>query len=56
MEQPSNLLLSEVEAHVANIYTLRISARHVYHDYQHTRDVVEAVRQIADGYALSDKE
>jgi predicted metal-dependent HD superfamily phosphohydrolase len=56
MEQPSNFLLSEVEAHVANIYTLRISARHVYHDYQHTRDVVEAVRQIADGYALSDKE
>lgn len=56
MEQQSNQLLKEVEAHVANIYTQRISARYVYHDYQHTRDVVEAARQIAEGHQLNEKD
>ncbi len=49
-------LLEEVEAIVADHFTKSISAEYVYHDYQHTRDVVEAVRLIGEGYMLSEKE
>lgn len=56
MEEPEKSLLTEVEADVADHFTKFISAEYVYHDYQHTRDVVEAVKLIGEGYELSAKE
>ena len=56
MEEYQKTLLEEVEADVADHFTRYISAEYVYHDYQHTRDVVEAVKLIGEGYALSPKE
>ena len=56
MEEYQKTLLEEVEADVADHFTKYISAEYVYHDYQHTRDVVEAVKLIGEGYALSPKE
>ena len=56
MEEPEKSLLIEVEADVADHFTKFISAEYVYHDYQHTRDVVEAVKLIGEGYNLSEKE
>ena len=53
MDQPKKSLLEEVESDVADHFTKFISAEFVYHDYQHTRDVVEAVKLIGEGYMLS---
>ena len=56
MQESKNNLLEEVEAMVADHFTKFISAEYVYHDYQHTRDVVEGVKLIGEGYMLSDQE
>ena len=56
MDEPKKSLLEEVATDVADHFTKYISAEFVYHDYQHTRDVVEAVKLIAEGYMLSEKE
>lgn len=56
MDQSKKNLLAEVESDVADHFTKYISAEYVYHDYQHTRDVVEAVKLIGEGYMLSENE
>lgn len=53
--QTQNELLTAAEAYVADFYKAHFSEKYVFHDFQHTKEVVEATAQIAAGYELSEK-
>lgn len=56
MTEAQKDLLKEVENHVEQFYQEQIPGEFVYHNFNHTRDVVEAVNFIGNGYDLTDKE
>lgn len=56
MVQTHNELVEAARAHVAAFYEKNISDEYVFHDFQHVSEVVEAARQIAAGYALTERE
>ena len=49
-------LLQEVEQFVKNIFNTRVSPAFVFHDFQHTKDVVRASKEIASTYQLTEEE
>src|SRR5688572_10798880 len=49
-------LLQEVQQFVKNIFATRVSPAFVFHDINHTRDVVRACEEIGSRYQLSDEE
>ncbi len=49
-------LLQEVQQFVKNIFATRVSPAFVFHDINHTRDVVRACEEISSRYQLSDEE
>jgi len=51
-----NDLLVEVEAYVRRFFDECISKDYVYHDFEHTQDVVRAVEEIGLPYQLSERE
>lgn len=55
MEVQNNLLLA-VEAHVTDFFSKHISDKYVYHDFQHTKYVVQGVNKIGEGFKLSEKD
>lgn len=56
MAQTMQSLLAATEDHIGTFFQERISSDFTYHDLQHTRYVVDATLQIADGYELTEKE
>ncbi|GGI28615.1 Pycsar system effector family protein [Pedobacter mendelii] len=46
----------DVEKHVNNYFNTHQDSRLVYHNLQHTKDVVDATHQIANHYQLNDEE
>jgi len=51
-----NQLQTDVEKHVINYFNTHQDSRLVYHNLQHTKDVVKASHQIANHYQLSDED
>lgn len=49
----NNNILVTTETHIVNFFKESISAEYVFHDLQHTKNVVEAVAQIGAHYQLS---
>ena len=49
-------MLLDVEAHVEQYIQEQVGAQFVYHNFQHTCAVVEAVIELADHYELNDQE
>ncbi len=49
-------LLQEVQQFVKNIFATRVSPAFVFHDINHTRDVVRACEEIGSRYSLSEEE
>ena len=49
-------LLQEVQQFVKNIFATRVSPAFVFHDINHTRDVVRACEEIGSYYPLTDEE
>lgn len=45
-------LIADAESYVGDFYKAHFSEKYVFHDFQHTREVVEATKQIAVGYPL----
>lgn len=56
MVHTQNTLIAAAEAYVAEFYRTHFSDKYIFHDFQHTREVVEATKQIAAGYELSEQE
>ena len=56
MMQTTKNLLEEVELYIKKFYEERISPEYVYHNFEHIREVVDAINQIAAGYDLTEKE
>lgn len=56
MVHTQNTLIAAAEAYVAEFYRTHFSDKYIFHDFQHTKEVVEATRQIAAGYELSEQE
>jgi hypothetical protein len=54
---PSNQkLLQEVQHFVKNIFSTRVSPAFVFHNIDHTRDVVKACQEIGNQYPLTEEE
>ncbi len=53
MVQIEQDLVAAAESYVGDFYKAHFSDKYVFHDFQHTREVVEATKQIAAGYPLS---
>jgi HD-GYP domain-containing protein (c-di-GMP phosphodiesterase class II) len=49
-------LLQEVQQFVKNVFATRVSPAFVFHNIDHTRDVVKACQEIGSQYSLSDEE
>ena len=56
MVHTQNTLITAAEAYVAEFYRTHFSEKYIFHDFQHTKEVVEATKQIVAGYELSDQE
>lgn len=54
MTNPS--ITAEAESYIKSFFETRVSPDYKYHDLQHTRLVVEAVQDIAQGYDLTEEE
>ncbi|MEL6923781.1 MAG: HD domain-containing protein, partial [Bacteroidota bacterium] len=55
MQLDTNIIAS-VEQHVVEHFAQKMPDVFVYHDLQHTRNVVGAIVEIAEGYELTNKE
>ena len=56
MVEVENPLLEACAEHVQAFFEEKISSDYVYHDFQHTRYVVDMALHIAEGYELTEKE
>lgn len=56
MMQSQNGLLADTETFVRQFFRDHFPPEFVFHDFPHTRNVVEAARQIGAGYDLSEKD
>lgn len=56
MIQTQNTLVAAAETYVAEFYRTHVSDKYIFHDFKHTKEVVEAARQIASEYEISDRE
>ena len=56
MTPSSQKLLQEVQQFVRNIFATRVSPAFVFHNIDHTRDVVKACEEIGRQYSLSEEE
>ncbi len=56
MEVEKSLILTTVETHARQYIPERVPERYVYHDLQHTLNVVNSSREIAGYYPLSEEE
>lgn len=56
MVNTENKLVDAAREHVASFYERNFSEEYVFHNFQHVTEVVESTRQIAAGYALTERE
>lgn len=56
MSTSNNHILKSTEIHMTDFFRKNITAEYVYHDYQHTKNVLEAAVEIAKGYDLDEKQ
>jgi predicted metal-dependent HD superfamily phosphohydrolase len=56
MTEADQLLLIQVRQYVVNIYNTKINASFLFHNLDHTKQVVRACELLADFYALDDEE
>lgn len=56
MVHTQHTLIDAAEAYVAEFYRTHFSDKYIFHDFQHTKEVVEATKQIAAGYELLETE
>lgn len=56
MVDTQNALITAAKKYVTEFYEVNFSEKYVFHNFQHATEVVEATRQIAAGYALTDTE
>lgn len=56
MVEVENPLLEACASHIQAFFEAHISDDYVYHDFQHTRYVVDMALHIAEGYELTDSE
>jgi HD superfamily phosphodiesterase len=56
VQTQNNTLIQAAEVYVAEFYRTHFSDKYIFHDFQHTKEVVEATRQIAAGYELTEQE
>ncbi|RYF91542.1 MAG: HD domain-containing protein, partial [Chitinophagaceae bacterium] len=56
MTEADQLLLIQVRQYVVNIYNTKINASFLFHNLDHTKQVVRACELLADFYALTDEE
>ena len=54
MNEVNGQLLNSARAYVTDIYTRRVKPEFVFHNLEHTEDVVEACSHMADYYQLSE--
>jgi HD superfamily phosphodiesterase len=56
MTETSEQLLSAVRNYVTDLFTKQVDPNFVFHNLEHTEDVVEACSHMADRYHLSDED
>ncbi len=56
MSASNNHILEKTESYLADFFQKNIAAEYVYHDWQHTENVVEAVRELGIGIGLDEKQ
>lgn len=56
MTPSSNHIIEKAENYIADFFRKNIGAEYVYHDWQHTENVVEAVKELGTGLGLDIKE
>jgi len=56
VQTQNNTLIQAAEVYVAEFYRTHFSDKYIFHDFQHTKEVVEATRQIAAGYELTEQQ
>lgn len=56
MVHTENSLVAAAELYVAAFYKSNFSKKYVFHDFQHIQEVVEATKQIATQYGLTERE
>jgi predicted metal-dependent HD superfamily phosphohydrolase len=56
MTEASQQLLLQVRQYVVNLFNSKVSSDFVFHNLDHTKDVVKACEVLADYYKLSDEE
>lgn len=56
MTEADQLLLLQVRQYVVNIFNTRVNSAFIFHNLDHTRDVVKACELMADHYRIEDEE
>lgn len=56
MMQSRNKLLADTEKYITDFFKEHIPTEYVFHDIQHTKNVVEAVLLIGEAFSLTEKE
>ena len=56
MMQSRNKLLADTENYITQFYQENVPTEYVFHDFQHIKNVVEAVIQIGEAYNLTEEE
>lgn len=56
MAIPYNEILAQTERYLTDFFQKKIGAEYVFHDFNHTQGVLEAVVEIGAGHSLDDRE
>lgn len=56
MKEPRHDILALTEAHIVTFFSKNMGDQYVFHDLQHTRNVVEAIKVLGAGAELSEKQ
>ncbi len=56
MTEADQLLLLQVRQYVVNIFNTKVNSAFIFHNLDHTRDVVKACELLADYYKLEDRD
>ncbi len=56
MQTTNYSILTEIETYIVDFFEKNIDAKYVYHDLQHTLNVVSAVEELGRGFNLSEQE
>ena len=54
--QLENAVLDQIEKYIIQYFEENMPQKYVYHDFQHTQNVVDAVKELATPYKLTEKE